>query len=398
MIDHDSQPGRRFYYPQLDGLRFVAFAGVFIQHLYLEQPTWPLSSGAPPGSILDWCITSAILSGALGVDLFFVLSSFLITSLLIRESATRGRLDVCAFWMRRILRIWPLYFAFLLAAGVVQHIPWQPFLLFGLFLGNWAAVPYGVHRFVIAPLWSVSVEEQFYLAWPLLLLLVPRRRLPSACLALIACSITVRAVMLAQGAWHPDIWVNTFARLDPIAIGAMIALMWDSRRPTLSAPARIGLLALSPLVLIASVGWVAHAVPFPPLSPSISRGQLANYFVSYVLFYLVSAIGCGGLIIGALSSRRSLLAHPSLVYLGRISYGLYVFHLAAIRIVPPFWWPGYAALSFALTLLAAAASYRYLEQPFLRLKERFTYIRSAPAAVRSVPVEVEPPPVVSGIA
>jgi peptidoglycan/LPS O-acetylase OafA/YrhL len=324
---HHTLRARRFYYPQLDGLRFVAFAAVFVSHLRLETPNpW---SEVPPRSFVEWWFRSTVLSGAFGVDLFFVLSSFLITSLLIREADTRGRLNLPAFWIRRILRIWPLYFAFLVPAGVAQHLPRQPFLLCGVFLGNWAYETYGLDRFVIGPLWSVSVEEQFYVAWPLVLLLVPRRRLPWVCAALIASSVTVRALMLALGVSHTEIWMNTVARLDPIAIGALIALRWQSRPASLSAPARVSVLAGVPLAIVAYVGWVAHSVPPLPLSPLGSRGEFA-FFASYVLMYLVSAVGCGAVIVAALCSRRSLLAHPSLVYLGRISYGLYVFHRAAI--------------------------------------------------------------------
>ena len=93
------------------------------------------------------------------------------------------------------------------------------------------------------------------------------------------------------------------------------------------------------------------------------------------------------MIVVALCSRRSLLAHPSLVYLGRISYGLYVFHLAAIRIIPPVWWPWRSIAAFLLTLLAVAISYRFLEEPFLRLKDRFTYVLSGPPAMHQLPAE-----------
>lgn len=391
---HHALRRRRFYYPELDGLRFIAFAAVFVSHLRLETPNhW---SEAPPRSLVEWWFRSAVLSGGFGVDLFFVLSSFLITSLLIREADTRGRLNVPAFWVRRILRIWPLYFAFLVSAGMAQQLPWQPFLLCGVFLGNWAHEPYGLDRFVIGPLWSVSVEEQFYVAWPLVLSLVPRRRLPWVCAGLIASSVAVRALMLALGASHTEIWMNTFARLDPIAIGALIALRWHSRPPSLSAPARFSLLTGVPLAIVADVGWVAHSVPHLPLSPFSSRGQFA-FFASYVLMYLVSAVGCGAVIVAALCSRRSLLAHPCLVYLGRISYGLYVFHLAAIRIIPPVWWPWRSIAALLLTLLAGAMSYRFLEEPFLRLKDRFTYVISGPPAMHQVSSEVEAPPVSPGV-
>ena len=389
-MDPESPPraARRFYYPQLDTLRFLAFAGVFADHAYFETAgQW---TARPAWYTPDWWIGSALISGAFGVDLFFVLSSFLITSLLIQEIDTRGRLDVRAFWIRRLLRIWPLYFSFLLVAGLIQHVPWQSLILFGLFAGNWAALWYDSHPFVIGPLWSVSVEEQFYFAWPLVLALVPRRRLPWVCVGLVACSLAVRSALLALGGTHHTIWVNTFARLDPIAIGALLGLGWHARHIELGAAARWALAAGGVVATVLSVGWLAYVLPHPPLPVSTPRGIVVIHFLSALLIYPVVAVACGAIILAFLTGHASRLAHPVLVYLGRISYGLYVFHLAALRTVPSLWWPWRLALAFLLTLLAAALSYRLLEQPFLRLKDRFAHVRSgAPQAV-AAPASAEP--------
>ena len=110
--------------------------------------------------------------GAFGVDLFFVLSSFLITELLLREKSLLGEVDVRSFYIRRVLRIWPLYFAFLFLAAAMQwfvpgqHIGWRAAVGFSFLAGNWWIVFHGFPSSVIFPLWSVSIEEQFYLLWP----------------------------------------------------------------------------------------------------------------------------------------------------------------------------------------------------------------------------------------
>jgi peptidoglycan/LPS O-acetylase OafA/YrhL len=173
-------------------LRFVAFLGVFIYHL--DQQFHSVVKLDSPG---EWMFLCVIKSGIFGVDLFFCLSSFLITMLLLREHDLRGSIDVRAFWVRRILRIWPLYYAFLLLSATIstywlqqqQLVGWR-FVRYWFFLGNWDCVFHDWHHSPVGPLWSVSLEEQFYLVWPLLLLAVkPGRILPLAVAALVGANI-----------------------------------------------------------------------------------------------------------------------------------------------------------------------------------------------------------------
>jgi peptidoglycan/LPS O-acetylase OafA/YrhL len=144
----------RFYVPELDSLRFFAFFGVFLCHLTHEMGYGDVLSNI----------------GGFGVDLFFTLSAYLITELLMREKERFGRLDVGAFYVRRILRIWPLYFGFLaayfVASGIfpVLQIDWRYFAFFLVFLGNFALATIGLAPgLAIVRLWSVCVEEQFYI-------------------------------------------------------------------------------------------------------------------------------------------------------------------------------------------------------------------------------------------
>ena len=129
----------------------------------------------PRFAISPWLghlLAGAAATGAFGVDIFFVLSSFLITELLLREKSLLGEVDVRSFYARRVLRIWPLYFAFLALAAAMQlfvpgqHIGWRAAMGFTFLAGNWWIVFHGFPSSVIFPLWSVSIEEQFYLLWP----------------------------------------------------------------------------------------------------------------------------------------------------------------------------------------------------------------------------------------
>ena len=347
-------PSPRFYLPQLDGLRFLAFAVVFYHHFF------------PYATAENRWLVAMAQAGRLGVDLFFVLSSFLITSLLLREKDERGKIDVGAFWTRRILRIWPLYFTFVICAALLERAPW--WYLAGLltFTMNWTVLA-GFYPSVTDHLWSISIEEQFYFGWPLLVRSVGRGYLPWVCLGMIAVSVIARLTLVSYrlDVSEQAIWVNTVARLDPVAIGAVIALAW-ARRPWTLPP---------------GIQWLVLLGASAALTVLHNRGLVAMPSVHQVWTYLASAVVLGLVVAATLGSGRGLLSSRPLIYLGRISYGLYVFHspvLVGSTLCD--WAPWFVRLpaAFGLTVAIAALSYRLLEQPFLRLKERFTYVPSSP--------------------
>ncbi len=369
----------RFYRPELDGLRFFAFLAVYIEHTvgfgvgnHHRLPAW-----------LGDALGTLGIAGTFGVDLFFVLSSYLITELLLRERALRGFLDVKAFYIRRMLRIWPLYFIFLFAAYALTFIApsegltWWHLLGFTFFAGNWVYFLAPVVT-VAAPLWSVSLEEQFYLIWPWVIRKSSPRRLGLYAVGLMVFGMIVT---LAMGILHPNFdWVskNSFTRVDGIAVGAVLAVVLHGRTPQLSAAGRGALFAASIAVLL----WVAH--------------DFGLMHVPVALFPLVTgwplaALACGGILLSVLGSTGRLTAplrSGPFVYLGRISYGLYVYHelllKVAARVFPlhdtsPGQMLGYWVFGLVTTLPIAAASYRFIELPFLRLKRRrFTVVPSRP--------------------
>ena len=218
-----------FLRPELDVLRFLAFLGVFLHHtLPQEASTW--ADWGVPSPLAEW-LASSVVAGGLGVDLFFVLSGYLITELLLREREARGDLSIGRFYLRRTLRIWPLYFAFLaFVVGVLPRVstlagleqPWR--VWFFLLLGNFATAAWGYPPSVAAPLWSVSIEEQFYLFWPVLLRSVSTERLIRLLAVLALGANAARALLVLNGTVHPGIWCNTLARLDPILVGALVSV------------------------------------------------------------------------------------------------------------------------------------------------------------------------------
>ena len=249
------ESGTRFYRPELDALRFGAFGLVFLAH------AMPSPSSLPP-ALRDVC--TGIKEGlSFGVDLFFVLSSYLITEVSGFGSTAKGPIDVTAFWIRRILRIWPLYFTFLAAAiWLVPFVLPQNFPLFhrgayALFWGNFALVADSQINTVAGILWSVSIEEQFYILWPLIMSRFIRN-LKQIAIGLIVVACVTRTLLAASGTtelW--DFWSNTPARLDPIAAGALMAVVLKGGTPCISNAIRV-LMIFSGLSLM-----VASGIAFP---------------------------------------------------------------------------------------------------------------------------------------
>jgi peptidoglycan/LPS O-acetylase OafA/YrhL len=374
--------GRRgqgaYYRPELDALRFFAFLCVFAFHRM---------DYVPPNSV--WAFRIGTI-GAFGVPVFFLLSAFLITELLWRERERTGRVHVGAFYMRRILRIWPLYFVAFFGLALLNHfVPgtgsddWRAWLAFTFFAGNWYVTFHGWIAGAVDPLWSISVEEQFYIVIPVMLAWGGRRALLYASSAL----LVVAYVVVLFYALHPTTgdngeWTNSFVQFQFFCAGTLLALLLRERVVRLPMAVRVAGFAVGAgLWMLAMVrfhvqSWEPHPTP---------AGAVAGWLL---------------VLAGTLCLFLSALGVPSrwvprwLAYLGRISYGLYVFHslvfflvfdkgfrflrprLTGTRIPAAVWSDLGVAVVLALSVLAAHLSFKYFERPFLRLKERFTFIAS----------------------
>ena len=198
-------PTRSFqYHPELDLLRFVAFLAVFMHHALPRDASLYIRQGLSPAAT-QWLLT-AKEAGAFGLDLFFALSSYLITELLLREYANRGSINVSAFYIRRALRIWPLYFTFLAFTVLVvptifpkENLGAIYIVSFALFVGNWVCAMKGLPFSVAGPLWSISVEEQFYIGWPLLLRFVGVNRIKQIAIGMLMLAFVTRILLAVYG-------------------------------------------------------------------------------------------------------------------------------------------------------------------------------------------------------
>jgi peptidoglycan/LPS O-acetylase OafA/YrhL len=366
----------RFYRPELDVLRFFAFLGVFIFHAAPRTMDFYNAAGYPHW--LSSLLIPMFGAGAYGVDLFFALSAYLITSLLLRERAATGALDLRGFYLRRILRIWPLYLAFVAFAAIAgalipeQHLPMRYVLGYSLLAGNWIYVFYGLPASFAIPLWTVSIEEQFYLAWPLALRKASVRTMAAIALLLLVVANVWRVWLAIFAAPVERIEYNTFTRLDPIAFGILIAL-FGHKLPSFTRPQRVALLCGG---IVTWIAVYAFTVTSPTLKFTTWRMAVGHPF---------TALASAAVLLSVLGSQHPFLRNSVLLYLGKISYGLYVLHefahFCAIRLVHasrPLTVFAQSMVGLALTILLAAASYRWLESPFLRLKERFAHVQSRP--------------------
>ncbi|HEX6140125.1 MAG TPA: acyltransferase family protein [Candidatus Limnocylindria bacterium] len=346
--------GRDGYRPYLDGLRAIAVGGVLLYHL---DRAWL------PG-------------GYLGVDLFFVLSGYLITTLLLSEHRRTGGIDLPAFWSRRVRRLLPALLVVLLviAAGVylggdaLAATAVRGDLLSTLFyFANWHFIAtdqsYFAQYLTASPVrhaWSLAIEEQFYLVWPLVVAVVVgrlggRRALAAAAVVLTAASAAALWLLFDAGVDPSRAYYGTDARIYELLVGALLAMaLLSAARQRLLAVARP--LALPALMVVAIAMLLLHDD-----SPRYYHG-------AGLAFAVAGATLIAGLEAGSRLSR--LLSLRPLVAIGLISYGIYLWHWPITLFVGgalgPTGQPLPAALVIALTLGVSAASYLWVERPIRR--------------------------------
>ncbi len=348
----------RFYRPELDLLRFFAFMLVFGYHVL------------PAGGGLSF---PAILRGAggFGVSVFFLLSAYLITELLFREKTRTGAVDFKAFYIRRILRIWPIYFLFLLAVAAIGlrfsslRIPAPALAAYFLLVGNW----YGYLPSIAGPLWSIGVEEQFYLTWPFVMRSVSRVSVIWVSLALWAASQgSVLWLGYHKAIIYSKVWPNSFVHLQYFALGALLSAILNGSQPRFNAVVRSAMIAVGfSLILLARA--------FMVVGHSIQKADIWHTCPDFAL----AGVGAATLFLGFLGMPCPEFARP-LVTLGKISYGLYVYDPACLfatsKLLHTRKPVATSVLALTMTVAVAYVSYRWLETPFLRLKKRFTSVRS----------------------
>jgi peptidoglycan/LPS O-acetylase OafA/YrhL len=361
------------YRPELDVVRFLAFLLVFFFHL-LPFPSMGESGWRVHMSLVESC--------AMGLCLFFTLSAYLITNILLIEREHAAVISVRKFYIRRILRIWPLYFfgiAIGIGIAVVGHRAGDVvgFIWYLLFAGNLYCIVFGWMGNPFSPLWTVSIEEQFYLLWPCAIRWFSRRGMVlCSLLFVVVANITLFILGQRHANMGNEIWPNTFVQFEMFATGILLAL---AKEHIAWRNTGIGLI----LVFIGPVLWFIACFRFY-VKQSATFGMAVSG-TDLVIRYALTALGCAAILQGFCMIGPSHMPRWA-IYLGKISYGLYVFHVLAIEFTRACFrgshgLPGLAASALVALLLTSAAaiiSYAFLESPFLRLKRRFEIVHTRP--------------------
>ncbi len=373
----------RLYYPELDSVRFFLFCCVWGKHLLTTDLASYSAHHVPMP--LAMAITTMINALMCSLDVFFIISGFLITQLLLRERDLNGMVDLKAFYVRRLLRIWPLYF-FVIGLAILlsvfdrsQALGWTDVVSYLLFAGNWGpALGYSLPPLILIPLWSVSFEEQFYLLWPLVLRRASRKFIYGIAIGLLGVGALARLILLSEHARGGPMWFNSFVRVDSIACGILLALIFHRREPL-----RLGIPMRLALLLLGGSAWIVVSKFCGLLDPVPT---LAGGMIGYPLMSL-AGVAIFLSFFGATREGVSFLKNSGLVYLGNITYGLYAYHFLGRQLSEyafaghhnhphNYSWALSGLCGLAITFLLAAASFKWLETPFLRLKQRFTYVPS----------------------
>lgn len=358
------------FFPGLNGLRAIAALAVVLSHITVYLNWFGLNryllgqqpSGYPKGIDLS----------VFGVTIFFALSGFLITYLLLAEQAIQP-ISIRRFYVRRILRIWPLYYTYLIVALVVSRLAQVPHEsisdLFYFFFAPNVPKSFQLQSDLLGHYWSLGVEEQFYLFWPVFVRTF-HRRLLWATGVLLAFFMVLKVVgfyVFPGTVFHTAVDVNRFSCM---MIGAMGAYLFFHRQR--------GFLHLATHWSVQAVGWSLIALA------AVNRYHLAN-----VINHEVLACFSVALILGQIRGVGLInLNTGTFDYLGKISYGIYVIHPLVLYALGRLFYGRLAydnALHYVFvyvlclggTLLAAHLSYQFLEKPFLRLKQRFARVKSA---------------------
>ncbi|MFY0407333.1 acyltransferase family protein [Solicola sp. PLA-1-18] len=339
----------------LDGLRGVAILLVIVAHA--------ASAALDPD---DTGLVGAVGRpvGQLGVTVFFVLSGFLITGILVREHDRTGTVSLRAFYLRRTLRIWPAFYVFLAVVGVLAlvgavAVSGTSLLAAATFTYNYVS---SADSWWVGHTWSLAVEEQYYLLWPLALLFLSRRRAAWLAAAVVLASPLLRTAtwLLVPHSAEGQVPFYFHTRADALALGSLVALA-PSTFP--SAWTRVVAVLRRPVVTVAALAaLLAHVVASVVLA--VPYEMAAGYSLTAVCAATVLVAAGPG---GSPAVQRALAIRP-LVLAGLVSFSWYLWQQLFLTDLNTTW-TGTPGLDVACSLLVAVLSYRLVEQPFLRLQQ-----------------------------
>jgi peptidoglycan/LPS O-acetylase OafA/YrhL len=362
---------QKVFFPNLDGLRFFAFLAVFFAHsFYTEIPEIKEME-------LHGLLKSLAVNGIYGVNFFFVLSGFLITYLLLDEQARTNTINIKAFYMRRILRIWPLYFAVVFTGFVIVPYAMQlmgeayeeksELIYYLLFINNLAEVKPATA--ILGVLWSIAIEEQFYLVWPVIIYYVPSRYYHWVFAFIMTVSFVFRI-------FHPEQIGHTLYCISDMALGGWVAYLCFHNSKIITEIASFNKLVVCAIyiggftMIFTKNSWNnSYIDPF------------VRIFYGVFFAYIIVEQNYGK------HSFFKMSVSSFISFWGKYTYGLYMLHFSVIYAVGKVLRTYYTktlfdvavvetVVTFVISLGVAYLSYHLFETPFLKLKEKFAYYNS----------------------
>ena len=374
------------HFVQLDALRFMAAFIVVFVHAW---EGWTGLKGIPKSMAnaagteyegFGSQIHMLIHNMNFGVDMFFLISGFLITYLLLKEKSEKGKINIPAFFLRRTLRIWPLYFFVIIVSPLlvwwlqqtnpgIKSPEYAPVIFF---YNNFRTIATESWDFPFAHFWSICVEEHFYLVWPFLVALFPMKKLPQMFITVIVASLAFRAYASLNGFTWYNVYLNTLSRIDVLAMGGLAAWAHFHKPYSLNLPLYLRLILYGVLL------WGLMY---------IDLGEWNNLFETVFKKYVFLLLAGLAMMNYVFSPDCYLKWGPKhfINYLGRCCFGIYLWGNILLKvltdkvIVPYFpeakwyiFWPIVLGASLIIPIL----SYEFIERPFLKLKSRFAIIKT----------------------
>jgi len=366
------------YFKHLDVIRFFAAFMIIILHSYEAWNSW-FDNGTnhvvKELFFFSGYINQFIKNLNIGVDVFFLLSGFLITYILIQEKSRFKTIHIWKFIVRRTLRIWPLYFLLILTAPFLVNLlgTKSPNYLANIFfVGNFDIMHSKSWAYPFAHFWSIAVEEHFYLIWPFILYLIPNKHLLKSFFIILSLSIFYRlytALTVEHYSFH--ILLHTMSRIDVMVIGGIGAYFYSKKPFTIHLSRPIRILLFSSLLILLSIE------PYQTWNTVYLAG-----FKKYIYIGLISIL----LIDYNFNPNfKHILPKKSFIhYLGRISYGIYMYgNILLLYVIKQIMWKfhitnmwAFFAITITLSILIPIISYELFEKQILKLNKRFRVVQT----------------------
>lgn len=388
MVKQPASPSAKakIFFPNLDGLRFISFFVVFLYHGHLSIFSYLKDAQPQVYAVIEFICRH----GNLGVNFFFVLSGFLITYLLIKEKEFTGRIHVPNFYVRRILRIWPLYylcvFVGFIGFGLLKKMSGEPllenanpwyYMFFGANFDIMHTWPEKPDALLLSVLWSVAVEEQFYLTWPLILSFVPLRKFKFVFPAIMVLSLVFRAFHTGDNDHDFAIrYFHTLSVIGDMALGGLFAYLvsYENRfkRYITEMPRAVII-----MLYVCTLGV------------TLFKDNIFVAGIPVIFDRIVIAFFFGMIILEQNYAKHSFFKMSrakTISKLGIYTYGLYCLHFLGLYLAIKFMnvlrlngsltWVSFSMILLALviSIIISLLSYNLYEKWFLRLKDKFAFI------------------------